>query len=102
MGLETCDVTHADGRLGRWGFNALPLATVHVHVATLVFAQVIERLPVGTDHRIPVLTWTVCDIGVLTTLGIIIPYIACNRRGMVFAPLIFAAFAILIEKALAV
>ena len=82
--------------------HGLGVATVYVHAATIAFAQEVECFPVGTDHRVAVFSGKFCHIGMLAALGIIEPYVACNRGGVMLAPLIFATLAVLIEKALPV
>ena len=85
-----------------FGGSSLSRTTIHIHAAPIAFAQEVERLTIGTYHRITVFACVLCHVGMLLICSIIEPYISCNGRGMMFAPLILVALAILVIEALAV
>ena len=86
----------------RDSLDIITFARVHIHASAVALTEEVKCLPVCTHHGIAVLAGLICNIGVLTALGIIEPYIARNRRGMVLSPLVLATLTVLIVEALAV
>ena len=96
MGLES-----SDGN-GLLTVICTSIQGIHIHAATIALAEKVERLAIGTGHGVAVFTGMGRDIGVLTALGIVEPHIACNRRGVVLAPLVLVALTVLVIEALAI
>ena len=84
------------------GSRACNRESPHIECAAVAFAENIKCVPVGTQHRVAVLTGTVGHIGMLSRSRIIHPDIARHRRGVVFAPFILESFDIMVEHLRAV
>ena len=88
--------------LASLGVACLGLTTIDIHAAAIALTQEVERLAVSTHYGIAVLASMCRHVRMLTALGVVEPYIACNGRSVMLAPLVFIALAILIVETLAV
>ena len=75
---------------------------IDIKRATTTFAEEIHGLAVGSQHRVAVFTATLGEVGVLACGHIVAPDVASHRRGVVLAPLVLKALAVVIEHGVAV
>ena len=67
-----------------------------IESAAVAFTEKIDGLAVGAHYRIAVFAGAIGNVTVFPGLKIIRPYVAANRRGVMFAPFILKPFDILI------
>ena len=84
------------------GFRGLAYGHLPYVEGAALFAQVVEALSILGKVRVAVLAFPLCLLGVFARGGVVEPDVACDGRGVVLAPLVFAAFPVLVEEGLAV
>ena len=85
-----------------FGFRSLAYGHLPYIEGAVLFAQVVETLSVLGKVRVAVLAFPLCLLGVFARGGVVKPDVAGDRRSVVLAPLVFAAFPVLVEEGLTV
>ena len=102
MRLEVCDSLRGDASLGHGCALASADMAVDVHGASVALGKEEECGSVAADHGIAVFAGMAGKVCMLARGDVVVPYVACDARGVVLPPFILVALAVLVVESCAV